>query len=343
MANIAVIILNWNGASLLQQFLPSVTAFSKSESIEVWVADNASSDNSLLFLANEYPEVKVLAFDKNYGFAAGYNKAISAIECNYAVLLNSDVEVSENWLSPLLKIMESDESIVACMPKIKDHKRKEFFEYAGASGGFIDKNGYVFCRGRIFNTIEPDRGQYNNSCEVFWASGAAMMVKRNVYLEAGGLDEDFFAHMEEIDFCWRMKNRGFRVMVQPESVVYHVGGATLSQSNPLKTYLNFRNNLLMMYKNLPEHHFFKIMFRRKCLDMLAAGVMLAKCNPKGFVAVLKAHVHYYKMIQKNFHKKRSLCLQKASVTQHHEMIDKNLVLLHFLGKCNKFSQLYDEN
>jgi len=336
MTSVAVIILNWNGASLLRKFLPSVVNYSNMPEVEIWVADNNSADDSIDVITNEFPEVKYLKFDQNYGFATGYNKAIKHIECKYALLLNSDVEVTPGWLDPLISMMESDNSIAACMPKIRSYYRRDFFEYAGACGGFIDKYGYVFCRGRLFDEIEPDNGQYDTAIAVFWATGAALMVQRDLYIAEGGLDEEFFAHMEEIDLCWRLKNKGYRIMVEPASTVYHIGAATLKQADPYKTYLNFRNNLLMMYKNLPVSKFHSVLIKRMLLDVLAAGVMVLKLNFPGFFSVLKAHYHFHRMRHRSFRKKRSDLLKQVTVINHAEMINKNVVMKHFLRQYRKF-------
>ncbi|NLA25034.1 MAG: glycosyltransferase family 2 protein [Bacteroidales bacterium] len=339
MAKLAVIILNWNGESLLKEFLPSVVEYSNINGVEVWIADNASKDNSKFIVESEFPTVKWLQLDKNYGFAGGYNRAIEKIDCHYALLLNSDVKVSENWLIPLLNLMDNEPDVAACGPKLLDYKNPAMFEYAGASGGFIDRNAYVFCRGRIFKQIEDDHGQYNDTREVFWVSGAAMMVRRNEYLQFGGLDEEFFTHMEEIDLCWRMKNTGMKIKIVPESYVFHYGGATLSETNPFKTYLNFRNNLLMMYKNLPDKDFFWKLLKRKVLDTMALGVELLKFKFKNVFAIIKAHLHYYKMIRKSYKIKRKENLKNATNPNLKGMINSNVVFLHFIGKLKRFSEL----
>ena len=339
MDKLAVIVLNWNGAELLREFLPQVIANSQLAEISIWVADNASTDNSISVLTNEFPNVKLLQLDKNFGFAGGYNRAIQQIEAEYIVLLNSDAAPEQNWLSPLIELMDSDSNIAACAPKLLDYKHKNYFEYAGAAGGYIDKFGYVFCRGRIFSTIEEDQAQYDNVEEVFWATGAALCVRRELFLTTGGLDEDFFAHMEEIDLCWRLKNQGYKIMIQPKSVVYHLGGATLNKSNPRKTYLNFRNNLLMMYKNLSEDTLKSVMHKRMMLDGLAAGMMLIKFQFSDFKAVWKAHCDFKKMKNTTFKAKRKTEQSLAIKHQHNEMLMKNIVWLHFTGKIKKFSEL----
>lgn len=268
MAKVAVVILNYNGEEMLRRFLPTV--LENTPGADVVVVDNASTDSSVALVKERFPAVRLIAFDRNYGFADGYNKAMTMVDAEYVLLLNSDVEVTPGWLEPLVKALDADADVAACQPKVLDYKRKAFFEYAGAAGGFIDRYGYPFCRGRIFDTVEEDKGQYDNVSDIFWATGAAMLVRTAVYREAGGLDGTFFAHMEEIDFCWRMRARGYRIVCVPSSKVYHVGGATLSAANPHKTYLNFRNNLLMLYKNLPENELGGVMRLRRVLDYVAA-------------------------------------------------------------------------
>ena len=252
MIKTAVVILNWNGEAMLRQFLPSVIACSCLEGTEIYVADNASTDASCEVVEKEFPSVRLIRLDKNYGFADGYNYALQKIDAEYAVLLNSDVEVTEGWLQPMVDYLDTHPETVACQPKIRAYRHRNLFEYAGASGGFIDRYGYPFCRGRVFESVEEDKGQYDEVIPVFWATGAALMIRLDVYRNVGGLDGRFFAHMEEIDLCWRLRSRGYQLVCIPSSTVYHVGGATLKKENPRKTFLNFRNNLLMLYKNLPE-------------------------------------------------------------------------------------------
>ena len=286
----AVVILNYNGASMLTRFLPLVLKYSADA--EIVVADNASTDDSVAVMRELYPTVRLLQLDRNYGFAEGYNKALKQIEAEYYLLLNSDVEVTEGWLQPMLSFMDAHPDAVACQPKLLACDRKTHFEYAGASGGFIDRYGYPYCRGRLFGTIEEDKGQYDDACRIFWATGAAMMVRSSAYWGAGGLDGRFFAHMEEIDLCWRMQARGGCVYVVPQSKVYHVGGATLNKSNPHKTFLNFRNNLLMLYKNLPADELSAVMRTRAVLDYIAAFKFLFTGCWGDFKAVLRARREY---------------------------------------------------
>ena len=290
---VAVVILNYNGAAMLEKFLPSVLECSPEA--DVVVADNASTDNSVEVVRERFPAVAVISLDRNYGFADGYNKALELVDAEYYLLLNSDVEVTRGWIAPLLAFMDADKEAVACQPKVLDYKNKACFEYAGASGGFIDRYGYPYCRGRLFDTVEEDRGQYDDICRVFWVTGAAMMVRSRDYWAAGALDGRFFAHMEEIDLCWRMSARGGKLYCVPQSVVYHVGGATLKKSNPRKTYLNFRNNLLLLYKNMPQDGLERVMRMRMLLDYVAAFKFLLCGGWGDFKAVVKARRDYRRM------------------------------------------------
>ena len=289
----AVVILNWNGRKFLEDFLPSVCRDSVSDDSEVVVADNGSTDDSLAFLSSNYPQVKQLPFDKNYGFAEGYNKALAMVDADYVLLLNSDVETTPGYLQAMTDYLDAHPDVAGCQPKVRSFHNRQFFEHAGASGGFIDKWAYPFCRGRIFGEVEQDNGQYDTVTDVFWATGAALMVRREVFLNNGGLDPAFFAHQEEIDLCWRLRARGFRLACVPQSVVYHVGGGTLAVNNPRKTFLNFRNNLLMVYKNEP--HLLKVMLVRFFMDYLAAFVFLAKLDCPNFQAVVKARWQFWQM------------------------------------------------
>ena len=289
---IAVIILNWNGETLLQEFLPKVIATTDDDIADIIVVDNGSSDNSVALLDQEFPKVQLIKFSENYGFAEGYNRAIELTQYKYTVLLNSDVATADGWLVPLYDYMEQHPEVGACQPKLLSYKEPEMFEYAGASGGFIDKNGYPYCRGRLFATVEKDNHQYDDVISVFWATGAALMVRSSLYLSVGGLDKDFFAHMEEIDLCWRLQLLGKRVVAVTDSVVYHLGGGTLAAGNPRKTYLNFRNNLFMLYKNLPLKEGKKLIFKRKLLDGLAAILFLVKLSFGEVKSVWLAHRHF---------------------------------------------------
>ena len=290
MTRTAVVILNWNGRPMLERFLPSVTAHS--DAADVVVADNGSTDDSVAFLKEHYPQVRLIALDKNYGFAEGYNRALQQVEADYYVLLNSDVECTPHWLEPVTAMMEADPRIAVAQPKLLMYDQRDTFEYAGGAGGFIDRYGYPFCRGRLFSTLEKDHGQYDDPCDIFWATGACMFVRASVWKELGGLDGDFFAHMEEIDFCWRVHLAGHRVRYCPQSVVYHVGGGTLPKSSPFKTELNFRNNLSMLYKNLPEERRGRVLAARMWLDRVAAVKFLLEGHTGEYRAVRKAHRQY---------------------------------------------------
>jgi len=327
---VAVVILNWNGKAFLEQFLPSVVKYSANA--KIIVADNNSSDNSINFLKENYPTVEIIQLDRNYGFAGGYNKALKQINSEYYVLLNSDVEVTENWLVPMLHLLESDSSIVACQPKIKDYNNKSYFEYAGAAGGFIDKYGYPFCRARIFEHLEEDINQYNDNLEIFWASGASLFIRATAYHNIGGLDEFFFAHMEEIDLCWRLKNQGYKIMVCPSSTVFHVGGGTLNKVKPQKTFLNFRNSLLTLHKNLPKKERFNVIFIRLCLDGLAGVKFLISGKPNHTWAILRAHFSFYGAISQNNTKR-----QEFNSPNLIGKFDKSIVKAHFLNKCKTFN------
>lgn len=329
----AVVILNWNGRRMLERFLPSVTANTAGDA-EVIIADNGSTDDSLDFLAQRYPQLRVIALDRNYGFAEGYNKALAQVEADYYVLLNDDVEVPPGWWQGVVGMMEADRSIAIAQPKLLMYDQRDTFEYAGGAGGFIDKYGYPFCRGRLFTTLEQDRGQYDDPREIFWASGAAMFVRAAVWRQLGGLDGDFFAHMEEIDFCWRAKLEGHKVMYCPASVVYHVGGGTLPKSNPMKTMLNFRNNLSMLHKNLPDCCRRRILFFRMILDGVAAVKFLAGGSWKEFRTVFTAHSQYRSW-------KPDLDRKRAQHTPRPVscVYPRSLLVSYYLLRKKKFSQL----
>ncbi|WNM18433.1 glycosyltransferase family 2 protein [Flavobacterium capsici] len=327
MKKIAVVILNWNGAKLLEQFLPSVINFS--DEATIYIADNASTDNSIQFIKDNYPTVSIIQNKDNFGFAKGYNIALEHIEEEIYCLLNSDVEVTQNWLTPILSAFENDSKIGIIQPKILDYKDKTKFEYAGAAGGFIDKYGYPFCRGRIFENIEEDSGQYDDEKEIFWASGACFFIRKEVYRKLNGFDDDFFAHQEEIDLCWRAFNLGYKAKYIPNSTVYHVGGATLNEGNPKKTFLNFRNSLFMLLKNLPENKLVPIIFTRLVLDGIAGIQFLLKGKFKHFVAILKAHFSFYSFINK--------MLKKRSANQSPNYFYNNsIVYSYFVKKLNRF-------
>ena len=311
---IAVVILNWNGEQMLRDFLPSVVEHSTlpasmGEAV-VYVADNGSTDGSLKLLAEKFPTVRTIVFEENYGFADGYNKAFEQIDAEYAVLLNSDVEVTPHWLVPLVQYMDEHPQVAACQPKLMAYHAKDEFEYAGAMGGFLDRYGYPYCRGRVFDTIEKDLHQYDTDVPLLWATGACLVTRLAIYKEVGGLDGRFFAHMEEIDLCWRLRCRGYEVRSVAGSVVYHVGGATLNAGHPRKTFLNFRNNLLMLYKNLPESDLRSVLFVRGILDYVAAAMFLLKGEWGSVKAVFRARREYHRL-KSEFRASREENLQKA--------------------------------
>ncbi|MBR0274498.1 MAG: glycosyltransferase family 2 protein, partial [Bacteroidaceae bacterium] len=297
----AIVILNWNGSSMLRRFLPSVIANTPSSLARIIVADNGSTDDSLAVLTTDFPQVEVIRLDRNYGFAEGYNQALRRVGESYDnyLLLNSDVETPEGWLQPMLDYMEAHPDVAACQPKLRAEHTRTHFEYAGAAGGYLDALGYPYCRGRIFDTVEEDRGQYDTVADVFWATGAALLIRAKMFWEVGGLDGRFFAHQEEIDLCWRLRARGHRIVCVPQAVVYHVGGGTLPKENPRKTFLNFRNNLLLLYKNLPERSLRRVFFIRFWLDALASLVFLMKGEGRSFKAVWQAR-RAFRQMKKDF-------------------------------------------
>ena len=325
MEKVAIVILNWNGRQMLEQYLPSVLNYSKDEAT-VYVADNASTDDSLAFLQQHYPEVKLVVLDQNWGFAEGYNRALAQIQAEYYLLLNSDIEVTHHWLTPMIEYLDAHADVAACQPKLLSVFDRDSFEYAGACGGYIDRYGYPFCRGRIFETVERDEGQYDFTADILWATGAALLVRARDYKEVGGLDGRFFAHNEEIDMCWRLRIRGRKIVCLPESCVYHVGGGTLPKSNPMKTFLNFRNNLTMLYKCLPDEELAHVMRMRWFLDYLAAWQMLIlKRNLGDFKAVFRARRAFSRW-KKDFEADRR-SIQKSRVSRE-------------LPECRRFSLLW---
>ena len=332
---VAIVILNWNGKKFLEHFLPSVIASTYANK-KIIVADNASSDDSISFLTNNYPQISIIINPANEGFARGYNLALQQVKADFYVLLNSDVEVTPSWIEPIVSLMEYDKKIAACQPKVLFHANRTQFEYAGGSGGWIDKFGYPFCRGRIFEICETDEGQYDSVQPCFWASGAAMFVRAELYQQQGGLDEFFFAHQEEIDLCWRLQLAGYTIYVQPASVVYHVGGGTLPKGNSRKTFLNFRNNLIMLYKNLPRPSVFFILFFRMLLDVVAAYKALFAGDGQSFVAIAKAHIHFFKWML--FQQKKSL----FPASRNHKITgvyDGSIIWKYFIQKKNRFSEI----
>lgn len=337
MDKVAVVILTWNGSQMLRSFLPAVLRCSEGEA-KVYVADNGSEDDTLRVLADSFPSVKVIRLDKNYGFAEGYNRALQEVEADYVVLLNSDVEVTEHWLAPLVSFMDAHPEVAACQPKIKSWRHRARFEYAGAAGGFLDRYGYPFCRGRIFNTVEEDEGQYDTPSQVFWATGACLFIRLKDYLDAGGLDARFFAHMEEIDLCWRLNIRGRQVWCIPQSEVYHVGAATLKRENPRKTFLNFRNNLLMLYKNLPDDKLKSVMRRRCFLDYLAAFSFFLKGQFPNAWSVFQARRAYHQM-RPDFFISRNMNMLAAAEHPAHTLWNKSILWVYYAQGKREFAKL----
>ena len=340
MARIAVVILNWNGIrhKHLSTFLPNVIKYSSADA-EVIVADNNSDDESVAWMKQHHPEVRLIQNPSNSGFATGYNEALKQVNADYYVLLNSDIEVTENWINPVVALMEDDPMVAACQPKIMSQSKayRDEFEYAGAAGGFIDKYGYPFCRGRLFMNLEKDHGQYNDDKEIFWASGACMFVKAELYHKHGGLDDDFFAHMEEIDLCWRLKNEGYKIMYCGKSTVYHVGGGTLPKKYPKKTYLNFRNNLTLLFKNLPTNRLLRVYIARIFLDSVAAIKFLLGGSFLSFIAVTRAHFSFLRTYRKTMRKRKVSTHKNVSC-----IYQGNIVMDYFLGGKKSFSQLPKE-
>lgn len=332
--DVAVVILNWNGKKLLERFLPSV--ISHSEQAKIYVADNASTDDSLQFLTERYPELVILKNTNNLGFAGGYNEALKFVEEDIYVLLNNDVEVTHGWLNPLVAQFQKSESIAAVQPKIKSLKEPTKFDYAGAAGGFIDALGYPFCRGRIFEHLEEDKGQYDTEMEIFWASGACMAIRKRNFREIGGFDESYFAHMEEIDLCWRLKNLNYTIWCVPKSRVYHLGGGTLSSSSPQKTFLNFRNSLSTLLKNSDRNPMGKILIRM-LLDGLAALRFLAKGKLSHFCSIFKAHLSFYTLLPSMLKKR------KRQRKKEQKFLVSSIVWHSFVLNCSQFKELKTDN
>lgn len=337
---VSVIILNWNGCDMLRTFLPSVIRYSEKEGVEICVADNGSTDSSVAMLQQEFPSVRLILLPENNGFADGYNIALQQVEAEYVVLLNSDVEVTDCWLKPLIDYLDKHPEVAACQPKIRSQRRKELFEYAGAAGGFIDQYGYPFCRGRIMRVVEADRDQYDSIMPVFWATGAALFIRLSDYRAAGGLDGRFFAHMEEIDLCWRLRSRGRKIVCIPQSTVFHVGGATLGKENPRKTFLNFRNNLVMLYKNLPDEELNGVMRVRTLLDYVATVTFCMKGEFPNARAVLQAR-REFKRLRSSFTDSREENLRNTSLSQIPERIKSSILWQFYAKGCKRFSQLSD--
>lgn len=338
MKKTAIVILNWNGQKLLEEFLPSVIRYSTHPEVEIVVADNGSTDNSISFLQEVYPQITLITLPENYGFADGYNRALQNVQAEYFVILNSDVEVTENWLSPAVDFLDKNVDVIAVQPKILAQRNKDSFEYAGASGGFIDKYGYPFCRGRIFQKVETDNHQYDTPMDILWATGACLIIRSKEFIDAGGFDSSFFAHMEEIDLCWRLNSRGKRIVCLPSSVVYHVGAATLKKENPRKTFLNFRNNLIMLYKNLPQHNLKQVMTIRLILDYIAAFQFAVTGKYANAREVIHAHKDFYNN-RREYRAVRQENLQKTVQTYPRTIYPKSILSAYYLKGIRFFSKL----
>ncbi len=330
---IVVAILNYNGVNWLEKFLPNVI---QNSNHPVYVIDNASTDNSVEYLKTNFPEIPIVINDQNTGFAGGYNAGLKHIEADYYVLLNSDIEVTPNWIDPVIELIEKTPGVVAAQPKILSYNRKEYFEHAGAAGGMIDKFGYPFCRGRLFEHTEKDEGQYDDNIEIFWATGACMFIKADVYHEFKGFDDSYFAHMEEIDLCWRMKNAGHKIMYCGDSTVYHVGGGTLNYMSPRKTFLNFRNSLYTLYKNYHKNVFGKIFFRL-CMDGLAGVKFLFSGDFKHILSIIKAHFNMYGNLGALSRKRKAI--PKSNFSKMTGVYNKSIVWQHFGKKVKNYKDL----
>jgi GT2 family glycosyltransferase len=338
MKKCAIVILNWNGIGFLKMFLGTVVKYSLSPETEIYLADNGSTDGSADWVAENFKEVRLIRLDRNYGFAGGYNIIIKKLDAEYIVLINSDIEVTKGWLQPLVSFMHENPDAAACQPKILSYSQKDYFEHAGAAGGFIDKYGYPFCRGRILNVAEKDEGQYNDKVDIFWSSGACMIVRADAWRKCGGFDEDFFAHMEEIDLCWRFCKAGYRMGFVPGSVVYHFGGGSLAYDSPFKIYLNFRNSLYMLHKNLPEDRLVTVIFSRMILDGLSAVVFLFKGRFSYFKAVLKAHISYYKSIRK-LGRKRKILKNLGECDTKGLILNKSIIFEFYIKGIKTYNRL----
>lgn len=334
---VAVVILNYNTREFLEKFLPYVVT-TDYENLEIVVADNASTDTSVQFVRFKYPWITVIQLDQNYGFTGGYNRALAQVQADYYVLLNSDVEVDRHWIKPMVEMVKANPKIAAIQPKLLAYHDRSAFEYAGAAGGFIDKYGFPFCRGRIFDSLEKDNGQYQDARKVFWASGAALFVHAPTYHAIGGLDEDFFAHMEEIDLCWRLQNSGHEVWVCPESIVYHVGGGTLQKTNPRKTYYNFRNGLLLLMKNLPKGKVFPVICMRLLLDHIAAYRFLFQGKLGDFKAIAAAHRHF--LLHLKYWRSRRKVVDGNKAYYNEQVLKGSIVYRHFIKKCRIFGEVF---
>ncbi|MFV0345742.1 MAG: glycosyltransferase family 2 protein [Bacteroidales bacterium] len=337
MIKVAVVLLNWNGVKLFDKFLPSVLRHSLGDDIGVYVADNGSDDSSIEYLNANYPTVKIIENDKNHGFAEGYNVALRNLDAEYFVLLNTDVEVADGWISPIISLMDRDTNIAACQPKIMSYHKKNYFEHAGAAGGYIDRIGYPFCRGRVFDFLEEDLGQHDELSEIFWASGAAMFVRSSAYWEVGGLDGDFFAHMEEIDLCWRLKRLGYSIYSVPQSRVYHLGGGTLPYASSRKLYLNFRNSLFMLYKNASKGRLFISIATKSIIDSLSFPMFLLKADFGGIKALFRAYWHFLLSLGK-LRAKRKAILRQSKVERVSEIYEGFIAIDFFIRRKKIYIQ-----
>ena len=338
MAKTAVVILNWNGLKYLKVFLTDVIKYTTDTGTEICVADNGSTDGSQEWIISNFDTIKLIRLEKNYGFAEGYNLALSRIDAQYYVLLNSDIEVTAGWLNPLVNHMDCNPDVASCQPKILSYHRKDHFEYAGAAGGFLDKYGYPLCRGRILFEVEKDIHQYDYLTDIFWSTGACMIVRSSVWKECGGFDPDFFAHMEEIDLCWRFHKAGYRVSFIPDSTVFHVGGGALPYRSPFKTYLNFRNSLFLLYKNLPDKVLKRTLLKRKVLDGIASVFFLVKGQFSSSLAVVKAHIHYYRSIGK-LKEKRMIVKALGEKGSYGLLVNKCLVFEFYIRNKRTYDTL----
>lgn len=340
--SVAVVVLSWNGKKFLERFLPPLLTTTYPNA-SLYVADNASTDDSVKFASDNFPGIKIIRIEKNCGFAEGYNIALKQVEADYCVLLNQDVEVTPGWIEPVIGLMERDRHIAACQPKIRSYSNKQIFEYAGAAGGFLDKYGYSFCRGRFFNVTEIDAGQYDASSEIVWATGACMFLRSKLYHEMGGLDGDFFAYFEEIDLCWRLKNAGYSIRYCPDSAVFHVGSGSLSRGNPKITFLNYRNNMSALVKNLPEKKLFATLFIRFCLDIISAYKSLFTGNWRDYLAIAKAHVYFVSHFKKLLAKRKEvwtiIALNKISSPNRKGFYKRSIIVDYFIKRIHNFSGL----
>ncbi len=334
---VAVVIIHWNRCNLLEQFLPYLVV-STYTNMDIYVADNASTDNSVAFLKQHYPSIKIILLDKNYGYADGYNQALKHVEADYFVLLNNDIEVTPSWIEPIIDAMENDKSIAACQPKILQYNNKKMFEYAGAAGGMMDNFGYVFCKGRLFETSEEDKAQYNQDTNIFWASGACLFIKAQAFNEVGGFDKEFFAHMEEVDMCWRLQQKGYQIKAITSSIVYHVGGGTLNKQSPQKTYLNFRNSLFMLYKNLPASKLWWFIPFRSFLDLLSSIFFLINALPQHSWAIHRAHTAFFFNIGK-WYRIRKIAQAQVKTYNTQGIYKGSIVFEHFINRKKYYSEL----